>query len=102
MADAVFPFMAMKPGAPDILERPLDREVNRFFQVDLPINFIIRAMREREVMDMLVAGNPNKAIADLLGVGVRTVETHRANIMAKLQAKSLSGLVRMYLDFKAI
>lgn len=57
--------------------------------------------REHEIMDMLVAGKPNKAIAGLLGVSVRTVETHRANIMDKMQAGSLSDLVRMDLDFKA-
>ena len=56
--------------------------------------------REHEIMEMLVSGKPNKAIADLLGVSVRTVETHRANIMAKMQADSLSDLVRMMLDFK--
>jgi diguanylate cyclase (GGDEF)-like protein len=56
--------------------------------------------REREVMDVLVEGNSNKAIAYLLGASPRTIENHRARVMAKMQADSLPDLVRMVLDLK--
>jgi diguanylate cyclase (GGDEF)-like protein/PAS domain S-box-containing protein len=54
--------------------------------------------REREVLDMLVAGNANKMIAYVLGTSNRTVENHRARVMEKMQAKSLAELVRMRLE----
>jgi two-component system response regulator FixJ len=54
--------------------------------------------REKEVMSQVVDGRPNKLIADALGLSIRTVETHRAHIMDKMQAKSLSHLVRMALE----
>lgn len=108
---------AMKLGALDFLEKPFDNEVlldrlQKAIQMDATARLNRHRLtrighclarltpRERETTDMLVAGKPNKAIADLLGVSVRTVETHRANIMAKMQAESLSDLVRMMLDFK--
>lgn len=53
--------------------------------------------REREVMAALVAGRANKVIADDLGISARTVEIYRANVMSKLQARSLSELVRLAL-----
>ncbi len=56
--------------------------------------------REREVMDVLVEGNSNKAIAYLLGASPRTIENHRAKVMEKMQADSLPDLVRMALDLR--
>ena len=53
--------------------------------------------RERQTLDGLVAGQPNKTIAYDLGVSARMVEICRANLMTKMQAKSLSHLVRMAL-----
>jgi two-component system response regulator FixJ len=53
--------------------------------------------REREVLDGLVAGHPNKTIAYDLKISARTVEVHRANLMAKMGAGSLPELVRMAL-----
>ena len=53
--------------------------------------------RERDVLDRLVAGKANKVIAYELGISPRTVEVYRANVMTKMQADSLSELVRMAL-----
>lgn len=47
--------------------------------------------RERQVLSGMVAGRPNKSIAYDLEISPRTVEVHRANVMAKMQAKSLPG-----------
>ena len=53
--------------------------------------------RERQVLDGLMAGHANKTIAHDLGISPRTVEVYRANLMTKMQAKSLSELIRMRL-----
>jgi two-component system response regulator FixJ len=55
------------------------------------------SQRERQVLEGLVAGKPNKAIAYDLGISPRTIEIYRANVMDKMQAASLSELVRMAL-----
>ena len=53
------------------------------------------SQRERQVLEGLVAGLPNKTIAYDLGISPRTVEVYRANVMNKMEATSLSDLVRM-------
>ena len=50
--------------------------------------------REREVVQLLAEGKSNQEAADALGISVRTAETHRANVMRKLNCQSLSDLVR--------
>jgi diguanylate cyclase (GGDEF)-like protein len=54
--------------------------------------------REREVLGILVEGKANKLVAYLLGASIRTIENHRASIMAKMEADSLPDLVRMVLS----
>ncbi|MCM5678268.1 response regulator [Schlegelella sp. S2-27] len=51
--------------------------------------------REREVLQWVVEGKLNKTIADLLGISIKTVELHRSRVMAKLQARSITQLMRM-------
>ncbi len=56
--------------------------------------------REKEVMELVVAGNPNKAVASQLGLSQKTVEIHRARVMSKMSAGSLAELVRDSLMLK--
>jgi len=51
--------------------------------------------REREVLDLVVAGNPNKVVAGELGLSQRTVEIHRSHVMEKMEVESLAELVRL-------
>jgi len=100
---------AMKAGAVDFIEKPFEEEailsaVRRALE-QIPDengngNIVAARLatlseRERQVLDGLVAGQPNKTIAHGLGISPRTVEVYRANLMAKMQAKSLSELIRM-------
>ena len=100
---------AMKAGAVDFIEKPFEEEtilnaVKRALEQGSDENGdgnVVAAKlstlseRERQVLEGLVAGQPNKAIARGLGISPRTVEVYRANLMAKMQAKSLSELIRM-------
>jgi two-component system, LuxR family, response regulator FixJ len=54
--------------------------------------------RERQVLDLMVAGQANKVMAHDMGLSQRTVEIHRAHVMEKMQARSLAHLVRMIID----
>lgn len=51
--------------------------------------------REREVLDLVIAGKMNKTIADALNISIKTVETHRARVMEKMDAHSLAELVQL-------
>jgi two-component system response regulator FixJ len=105
---------AMKAGAVDFIEKPFDDEVliaaikaalvrragdreRNARMVEVRDRLKLLSERERQVMQGLVAGKPNKIIAYDLGISARTVEIYRANVMAKMQADSLSALVRMAL-----
>src|SRR4051812_25388902 len=113
-ADVHLAVQAMKAGAADFIEKPFSDDVllaaiqaafagrqSVAGQGDAGgIRGRIAALssREREVLDGLLAGHPNKTIAYDLGLSPRTVEVHRANVMTKMQANSLSELVRMALQ----
>jgi len=105
---------AMKSGAADFIEKPFDDEVllasvraalkaqdGQTEQHALKAAIAERvgslSVRERQVLEGLVAGLPNKTIAYDLGISPRTVEIYRANVMTKMEATSLSELVRMAL-----
>ncbi len=54
--------------------------------------------REKQVLDLVVASKPNKIIADILGISIKTVELHRANMMHKLGVRSLPELMKVALN----
>ena len=54
--------------------------------------------REREVMQLIAEGHTNQAIAQLLHVSIKTVERHRANLMAKLDVHDVAGLTRIAIE----
>ena len=102
---------AMKIGAMDFIEKPFDDEMllasikaalgrwekdgeQQAERTNLLDKLAMLTKREREVLEGLVAGKPNKIIAFELGISPRTVEIYRANVMTKLSAGSLSALVR--------
>lgn len=103
---------AMKAGAVDFLQKPYGNEamldvVRRalasevsYEDIDaeaVTVRLDALTPRERDVLGQLVVGHPNKIIAHELNISPRTVEIHRANLMKKMQADSLSHLVRMAL-----
>jgi two-component system response regulator FixJ len=113
-ADVATAVRAMKNGASDFVEKPIDSEdllerVHKCLSGEArqrkSIDFRKQAAermstlsrRERQVMDGLVAGKRNKQIAESLFISFRTVELHRASIMEKLNANSLSDIVRIAL-----
>jgi FixJ family two-component response regulator len=108
---------ALKTGAIDFIEKPfsdqllLDR-VRQALHNDQQasetdeVKETIRARkasltpREKEVMELVVAGNPNNSVASHLGLSQKTVEIHRARVMSKMSAGSLAELVRDCLMLK--
>jgi len=108
---------AMQHGAFDFLPKPfrdqdlLDRiqraiekdaanrlEVGRDEQIRERLESL--TPREREVLDLVISGKPNKIMAADLGVSQRTIEIHRARVMEKMHAGSLAQLVRMTMELK--
>ena len=105
---------AVKAGAIDFIEKPfsdqllLDR-VRQALQIDLEAREVRRrredarrrlatlTAREREVLDLVVAGKANKEIASALGLSTKTVEVHRAHVMSKMCVDSLAELIRITL-----
>jgi two-component system response regulator FixJ len=113
-ADVPMAVEAMKEGAVDFIEKPFDDDLflaavrsalrlqEQHAQRDALVAEVQARLeglseRERQVLGGLVAGKANKVIAYDLGISPRTVEIYRANVMTKMQAGSLSELVRMAL-----
>jgi len=109
---------AVKAGAADFIQKPFrDQELLDKIQDALEMDAQTRAElkdlgeiksrldsltpREREVMEMVVAGKPNKNIARALGISQRTVEIHRARVMEKMEVRSVSILVQMVMKAKS-
>ncbi len=105
---------AVKSGAVDFIEKPFNDQllldaVHRAIEqdadqrgrasrlADIQARLEKLTPREREILDMVVAGNRNKVIAIDLGISQSTVEAHRAKVMEKMEAASLSELMRMML-----
>jgi len=105
---------AMRFGAVDFLEKPFDDEIllqsvraalrqqagaakRQSERAEIENRLAALSPRERDVLGGLVAGRANKQIAFELGISPRTVEIYRAHLMDKMQAGSLSDLVRMAL-----
>jgi two-component system, LuxR family, response regulator FixJ len=104
---------ALKAGAVDFIEKPFDADailasIDEALRRAAPTRASAAvdrealaarvkelSAREREVMDLVVAGHPNKVVAHRLGIAVRTVEIHRARVMEKTGTRNLSELVRL-------
>jgi two-component system response regulator FixJ len=108
--DVALAVEAMKAGAIDFIEKPFDEEailnaVQNALERDangesgdgaaIADKLANLSERERQVLEGLIAGHPNKTIAYDLGISPRTVEVYRANLMTKMEARSLSELIRM-------
>jgi two-component system response regulator FixJ len=110
--DVSLAVQAMKAGAVDFIEKPFEKAVllsaidqgierlerssaNRERADEAAVRLQVLTPREREVLDGLARGLPNKTIAYDLGISPRTVEIHRANLMNKLDVRSLSEALRL-------
>jgi two-component system response regulator FixJ len=110
--DVTLAVQAMKAGAVDFIEKPFEKAV-LLSAIDHGVERLMKSAadqgradeasvrlqaltpREREVLDGLAKGLPNKTIAYDLGISPRTVEIHRANLMSKLGVRSLSEALRI-------
>ncbi len=111
-ADVTHAIQVMKLGVHDFLEKPFTNEailaavqaavasdasmrVQQAQANDVATRFSRLTPREKQVMEMVVKGMPNRVIAEQLELSPKTIEVHRANVMAKLQADSLADLVKL-------
>lgn len=111
-SDVRMAVQAMKAGAVDFIEKPINRDqllagVERAFEKsknlmqlaarreDAANRLAKLTARQRQVLEMVVAGDPSKVIADALGLSLRTVENHRAAILERTGLKSVPDLARM-------
>lgn len=116
--DVAMAVAALKSGAADFIEKPFDDQAliasvrhaldrdRALRQARMEIAVLQARLdqltpREKEVMERVVAGDLNKVIAARMGISARTVEIHRARVMEKMGAQSLSELVRMALRLEA-
>jgi FixJ family two-component response regulator len=118
-ADVPLAVEAMRRGAADFIEKPFEARILiqaiRLAAADDPTQ-LPRVMgsvpgesdarlaaltrRERQVLELVVAGKFNKSIADILGISTKTVELHRASLMSKLGVRNLPDLVKVYLGYR--
>jgi len=109
--DVPMAVLALKKGASDFIEKPFndremlvlieqclarERENRGRLQQEAAVALRLTHLtnREREVLELIVAGRLNKQIADDLGISIKTVEVHRARVMEKMGANSLAELVQ--------
>ncbi|WBH17850.1 response regulator transcription factor [Sphingomonas radiodurans] len=110
--DVTLAVRAVKAGAVEFLEKPFERvallaaieealrqagrnDRHRLAATEAKVRLAALTPRERDVLDGMVIGRPNKLIAFDLDIATRTVEVHRANLMEKLAARSLSDVLRI-------
>ena len=101
---------AMRAGARDFIEKPFNHQhllasIKQALEAPAemaaaPAPVVQERMaeltaREREVMDLMVLGHPNKVIAKALDISFRTVEVHRTRILSKMQVRNVAELVRL-------
>jgi len=106
---------AMKKGAIDFIEKPFNSQylldqVHKAIAEDAQIrkkqaqqqvasaSLALLTPREREVMDLVIAGKANKVIARELGLSMKTVEFHRAHMMKKMKVDSVAELVDLFIS----
>lgn len=111
-ADVATAVKALKAGVFDFLEKPFDDQLllarvkqalqyNKELQHDQIVyqkaeqRVALLTPREREVLSLICTGHSNKMMAEELNISCRTIEIHRGRVMEKMQAESLSGLVRL-------
>ena len=110
--DVALAVRAVKAGAIEFLEKPFERTAllaaieealrqagrndrSQLAASEATVRLAALTTRERDVLEGMVLGRPNKLIAFDLGIATRTVEVHRANLMEKLSAGSLSDVLRI-------
>lgn len=110
---------AVKSGAFDFIEKPFNDQdllerIHKAITFDavqrsqdtqrtqLRTLFASLTTREREVLDLVVEGKSNKAIANWFGLSAKTIEVHRAKMMEKMQARSVADLVKMAMQFHTL
>lgn len=115
-ADVPMAIRAMKTGAFDFIEKPFndqlllervqeaiaqDAQIRQQTERRQELENRVQQLtpREREVMEAVVQGQSNKQIAKELGISLKTVEAHRAHLMQKMQADTLSRLVAMVIEW---
>ncbi len=107
-ADVPLAVEAMRRGAVDVIQKPFDSEVlleairlGAGAHLTRPSNTRLATLtpRELQVAELIVAGKLNKTIATVLGISCKTVELHRANLMAKLGVRTVPDLVKTCLGY---
>jgi FixJ family two-component response regulator len=116
-ADVPLAVEAMRRGAVNFIEKPFAGEVLvqaiRIAAAEERVSLVNAAApatkpnprlatltrRERQVLELVVAGKFNKTIADVLGISTKTVELHRSSLMAKLGVRTLPDLVKVFLGY---